>query len=149
MNPSAEVAPQRSLQAEAFIRGECTLTVIAEKPFDEVAARLEVSLAANGLSVVHVLDLDRLLAARHARVEVRCRIYEVIEPRLAAQLIGLEPDLAHLLPCRIAMHDDGGVTTVTTPMPTTVMTEFSHSATVARLARSLESSLQRALTGLR
>ncbi len=149
MNQRAGATPLRPLQAEAFIRGECTLTVIAEKPFDEVAASLENSLAENDLHIIHVLDFNRLLGARDLRLGVRCRVYEVLEPRLAAQLIALEPDLAHLLPCRIAMHDDGGVTTVTTPMPTTVMTEFSHSVTVARLARSLEARLQQVLTGLR
>ena len=35
------------------------------------------------------------------------------------------------------------------PMPTALMTEFSHAADVAKLARTFEASLQRFLRGLR
>ena len=77
------------------------------------------------------------------------RNYEVFNAHLTAQLLQLDAGLAHVLPCRISMHDQGGVTTVTTPMPSALMTEFSHSADVARLARTFEAGLQRVLRGLR
>ena len=41
------------------------------------------------------------------------------------------------------MHDQGGVIAVTAPMSTTLMTEFSHAADVARLAPAFEAALQR------
>lgn len=145
--PSA--APFDLLKAEAYIRGESTLAVVCDAPFDEVAARLEGSILANAMVIVHMHDIGTLLQAQGIGLGLRCRIYEVFNAHLAAQLIQLDAGLAHVLPCRISLHDQGGVTTVTTPMPSALMTEFSHSADVARVARIFEAGLQRVLRGLR
>lgn len=137
------------LKAESFIRGESTLAVLCDAAFEDVATRLEASLAAHGLAVVQVHEFDRLLGRTGLAIGVRCRVYEVCDARLAAHLLAIDPGLAHLLPCRIAMHDRGGVVTVTTPRPERFMAEFSHEAGVASLARSIEAGLQRALDGIR
>lgn len=136
-------------KADSFIRGESTLAVVCEENFDGVAARLEGSLAANDMVILQVHDIAQLLGDKGFVLDMRCRVYEVCNARLAAQLIALDAGLAHVLPCRIAMHDEGGVTTVTTPMPSVLMTEFSHAADVAHLARSFEAAMHRVLRGLR
>ena len=148
MRTPVRPASFRLLRAESFVRGESTLAVVCDAPFDDVAARLQGSLAANDLAVVHVHEFDRMLHAKGFATRMRCRVYEVCDARLAADLLALDPGLAHVLPCRIAMHDHGGVVTVTTPRPVVLMAEFSHSASVARLARSVEAGLQRVLMGM-
>lgn len=149
MKRTHDAAPFALLKADSYIRGESTLAAVCEESFDTVAARLEACLAANDLSILHIHDLTQALATRGMHLDFRCRIYEVCNARLAAQLVALDPGLAHVLPCRIAMHDQGGVTTVTTPMPSALMTEFSHAADVARLARSFEATMHRVIRGLR
>ena len=149
MNQRVSGMPFDMLKAESFIRGEATLSVVCDQPFDAVAARLEKSVRANGMAILKAHDLDRLLAAKDIEIGFRCRVYEVFDAALAGQLLVLDAGLGHLLPCRISIHDQGGVITVTTPMPTALMTEFSHAADVARLARTFEASLQRVLRGLR
>ncbi len=148
MRQRKESASFEALKGEAFIRGESTLSVVCDRPFDEVALQLEGSIVANDLGILQVHDFGHLLQAKGMALEHNCRVYEVCNPRLAAQLIDIDPGLAHVLPCRISMHDRGGVTTVTTPMTSALMTEFSHAANVARLARTFESGLQRVLRGL-
>jgi uncharacterized protein (DUF302 family) len=135
--------------SEAFIRAEAALAVVSDRPFDQVAARLAGSAAANDMAVVQVLDFDRILADKGIVLGMRCRVYELCNARLAARLLALDPGLAHLLPCRVSMHERRGLVTVTAPMPTVLMTEFSHSASVAALARDYEAGLQRVLRGLR
>lgn len=137
------------LKVESYIHAESTIGVVCEQPFDEVAARLEGSIAANGMTILHRHDLDQVLAERSMPLSFRCRVYEVCDPLLTARLLSEDPALAHLLPLRIAMHDRRGVTMVTTAMPTVLMTEFSHAASVARLARSFEAGLGRVLRGVR
>ena len=148
MRQRKEPASFEALKAEAFIRGESTLSVVCDRPFDEVALQLEGSIVANDLGILQVHDFGRLFQAKGMALEHNCHVYEVCNPRLAAQLIDIDPGLAHVLPCRISMHDRGGITTVTTPMPSALMTEFSHAANVARLARTFEAGLQRVLRGL-
>lgn len=149
MKTGPTAAPFDPLKAEAYIRGESTLAVVCDASFDDVAARLEGSIVANDLVIVHVHDMGTLLHAKGIEPGLRCRTYEVFNAHLAAQLLQLDVGLAHVLPCRISMHDEGGVITVTKPMPSALMTEFSHSADVARLARTFEAGLQRVLRGLR
>jgi uncharacterized protein (DUF302 family) len=137
------------LKADAFIRGETTLAVVCVKPFDEVALRLEASIAANEMTIVQVHDLGRMLEAKGVGLDVRCRVCEVVDRKIARASITSDANLAHVFPWRIAMHDRGGVTTVVTPMPTVILTEFSYAADVARLAHKFQSKLQRVLQGLR
>lgn len=137
------------LKGESLIRGESTLALVCNESFDDVAARLEAYIAANDLAIIHVHDFTRMLGTNGMAPNLRCHVYEVLNARLAAQLITLDAGLAHVLPCRISMHDRGGVTTVTTPMPSALMTEFSHAVEVARLARSFDSAMHRVLRGLR
>lgn len=148
MKQRTESAEFDLLSAEAFIRGENTLSVVSEKSFDVVAARLEASLASYGLAIVQTHDLGALFAARGARMDMHVRVYEVFAADMAARLLGADPSLAHLLPWRIAMYEGAGVVTVTTPMPAALVTEFSHAAEVARLARAFEANLQRVLKGV-
>ncbi|MEO5695537.1 MAG: DUF302 domain-containing protein [Burkholderiaceae bacterium] len=136
------------LKAESFIRAESTLAVVSNAAFDDVAARLVGSIAANGMVILHVHDFGHLLGSESVAPDLRCRVYEVCNVGLAAQLIALDAGLAHVLPCRIAMHDRGGMTSVITPRPSVLMAEFSHAADVARLARTFEAGLQRVLHGL-
>ena len=149
MNQRVSGMPFDMLKAESFIRGEATLSVVCDQPFETVAARLQSSVKANGMVLLKTHDLDRLLAAKGIEIGFRCRVYEVFDAALAGQLLVLDAGLGHVLPCRISMHDQGGVVTVATPMPTALMTEFSHAADVSRLARVFEAALQRVLRGLR
>ena len=149
MNQRVSGMPFDMLKAESFIRGEAALSVVCDQPFEAVAGRLEASVKANAMVVLQAHDLDRLLAAKGIEIGFRCRVYEVFDAELAGQLLVLDAGLGHVLPCRISMHDQCGVITVTTPMPTALMTEFSHAADVAKLARTFEASLQRVLRGLR
>lgn len=105
MKSRNEPASFDALKAEAFIRSESTLAVVCDSPFDDVALRLEGSIAANDFEILHVHDFGRLLVAKGITLGLRCRVYEVCNPRLAAQLIALDPGLEHVLPCRISIHD--------------------------------------------
>jgi len=47
------------------------------------------------------------------------------------------------------MHERDSVTVVTTPMPTVMLTEYSHTRDAAKPARELEVALKCVLCGLR
>ena len=145
----AGATPFELPRAEAFIRGVSTLSVVCKEPFDVVAARLEGLIHANDMVILQRHEFDRLLEANGIELGFSCRVYEIFNARLAGRLIALDEGLAHLLPCRISVHDRGGVSIVSTPMPTLLMTEFSDSMAVARLARRLEAALLSVLLGLR
>jgi len=135
-------------QRSAYIRGEATMAVVSIGTFDEVDAKLTAAIGSCGLEIVHIHEVDHLLRQRAVGPDFRCRVYEVWSPALAGELIDFDADLAHALPCRITLHDQGGVTTVVTPLPRVLMTEFSHATQVGQISRRLEEKLQKLMRAL-
>lgn len=146
---TTKAKPFALLKARAVIRGESTLATVSSNALPVVCDRLERLLGMRQLSPVQVHDLDELMAAPGGGTGKACRIYEVCDRETAARLLAVDPGMAHVLPCRISLHDRGGVTTVTTPRPTALMPLLSHSAEVDLLARTIEAALCRLLRGLR
>ena len=134
-------------KAEAFIRGMSTLSVVCQGPFNAVATRLEALICANDMVIVQRHEFDRPLEG--VCLGFSCRVYEIFNARTAGRLIALDEGVAPLLPWRIALHDRGGVSTVSTPIPTLLLREFSDSTAVAQLAKRFEAVLSSVLRGLR
>jgi uncharacterized protein (DUF302 family) len=149
MKPAPEArAPAFSFElpsGEAFIRGEATFGVVCDKPFDTVCDCLEASVARAGMRIVHRHALDRLLRDAGETLPWRCTTFEILEAGFAARLIRLDASLAQVLPWRVCVQAGPEMTTVTTTMPSIVITELAHDAAVGRLARRFESALQRVL----
>lgn len=112
-------------KAESITHDEGTLSVLCDRPFDDVAARLEGSIAANDLAILQVYDFDRLVEPGGLGPTPRCRIYEVFHVGLAARLLALDLQLAHLLPSRILMHERDGMTKVSVPVSSDLMSGYS------------------------
>lgn len=132
---------------EAFIRGESTFGVVCIRPFDLVCDYLEASVVKAGMHIVHRYELDRLLRDAGETLPWRCTTFEILEPGFAGRLIRLDASLAQVLPWRVCVQAGPDMTTVTTAMPSIVITELAHDAAVGRLARRFESALQTVLRG--
>lgn len=132
---------------EAFIRGEATFGVVCDSSFDVVCDCLAVSVAQAGMRIVHRHELDRLLRDAGESLPWRCTTFEILEPGFAGRLIRLDASLAQVLPWRVCVQAGPDMTTVTTAMPSIVITELAHDAAVGRLARQFESALQIVLRG--
>lgn len=146
MKPASDARAQATSfelpSGEAFIRGQASFGVVCDRSFDEVCACLEASVAQAGMLVVHRHELDRLLREAGEALPGRCTTFEILEPRFAARLIRLDASLAQVLPWRVCVQAGQDMTTVTTAMPSIVITELAHDAAVGRLARRFESALQ-------
>ncbi|MDQ6627852.1 MAG: hypothetical protein M3Z29_05280 [Pseudomonadota bacterium] len=127
---------------ESFIRGEATFGVVCVRPFDVVCECVEACVTQAGMSVVHRHELGRLLPDACEPLPWQCTTFEVLEREFAGRLIRLDSSLAHVLPWRICVQAGPEMTTVSTAMPSIVITEFAHDAAVGRLARRFESALQ-------
>ncbi len=141
-NPRSHQSSFELPSGEAFVRGEATFGVVCTQSFDVVSECVVSSIAQAGMRVVHRHELDRLLRDAGEAPLWRCTTFEVLEPGFADQLISLDSTLAHVLPWRICVQAGSDMTTVSTAMPSIVITEFAHDAAVARLARRFESALQ-------
>lgn len=124
------------------MRGEATFGVVSARPLDVTRPYVEECVARAGMRTVHRHERDRLLYDPRDAGVLRGSNYDLIDPPFARQLIALDPRLIHVLPWHVCVRADGDGTTVTTAMPSVVITEFTHEAEVGRLARRFESALQ-------
>lgn len=148
MNARPSPEPFDVLKAEACIRRENTLAVVSCRTFDDVATRLEACIASSPFALVSVHDFGRMFRGTDFELGHRSRVYELCDAVSAAQLLSMDPSLGHTLPYRIAMHDHGGVVTVSTPMPTVIVAQFSRTAAVDRIAGAVQTDLQHLLSGV-
>lgn len=135
--------------ADTYIQAENTISIVSDRSFDEVCARLEHELAQAGMAVSHVNAFGpsdgRSAESGEAVLRFNVRVFDVSDPLYAARLITLDADLACLVPHRVAVHDRDGVVTVVTPRPTSLVGDHSNSARAARIAQSTESTLRRVI----
>ncbi len=141
-NPNPQEPSFTLSSGEAFVRGEATLGVVCDRTFDAVCRSVESCVARAGMRIVHRHELDRLLLDAGETAPWQCTTFEVFDPGFAGRLIRLDASLAQVLPWRICVQAGPETTTVTTAMPSIVITEFAHDAAVGRLARRFESALQ-------
>jgi uncharacterized protein (DUF302 family) len=141
-HPAFEAASSPLHGREAFLRGEATFGVVSDRPFDVICHYVEQCVLQAGMRVVHRHDLDWLLRNPTDAVSGRCSTFDVVDVSFATRLVDLDASLIHVLPWRICVHGSPQRTTVTTAMPSVVITEFTHEAEVGRLARRFESAMQ-------
>ena len=114
------------------------------KGFDEVLARLPEALKAEGFGVLTRIDVKETLKQK---IGVDFRRYQILgacNPGYAHQALGLDLGIGALLPCSIAVWEEGGGTVVNAvdPMQTVAAArpDFAPLASEvrARLAKVLE-----------
>jgi uncharacterized protein (DUF302 family) len=81
---------------------------------DEVGKRLEAAVKAHGFGVLNVIDLQAKLKEKGVEFGHACRIFEICNPQQAKQMLEKSLAVATLLPCRVAVYDEGGQTQVAT-----------------------------------
>jgi len=94
------------------------------KPAAEVRGRIEEAAKAKGFGVLAVHDLSAILQSKGMPIEYSAVVVEVCSPRHAKAVLEVQPAIANALPCRIAIYDRSGETTVETLPPTMLLGGF-------------------------
>ena len=85
---------------------------------DAVGKRLEAAVKAHKFGVLNVIDLQAKMKEKGVEFGHACRIFEICNPQQAKQMLEMSMGVAALLPCRVAVYDEGGQTKVATFQPT-------------------------------
>jgi len=103
--------------------------------------RLTEAVKAAGFGVMHVHDIHATLNNKSVPFDRACRVFEVCNPKRAAEVLNVNMSLANALPCRIAVTEDNGKIIVSTIPPTTVLSTLSSDAALMDVARNVEQSM--------
>ena len=111
-------------------------TVTTEKSFDEAVSTIEKKTAEKGFRVLHTHDVAATLAEKGFPREP-LKIIEICNAKYASQVLDKDIKLSLMLPCPISVYVQGGKTTISTLLPTSIA-EFFPQAELESLASEVE-----------
>jgi uncharacterized protein (DUF302 family) len=111
-----------------------------DKSFSQACIDLESSVMRNDFSVLHVHDLGKTLRAKGITFVQQCKIFEVCNPRHAANVLSNDMRLNMLLPCRISVYTDQGKTKIGLIKPAQMLAALSDNPALVQIAEEVESS---------
>jgi uncharacterized protein (DUF302 family) len=105
-----------------------TLSTTVERPYERTVADVREALAEQGFGVLTEIDLKATLKAKldvdvpHHVILGACR------PQLAHQALGIDPSIATVLPCNVAVREVDATTTVVEAFDPDAMTRLAGDA---------------------
>lgn len=116
--------------------------VESDKSFYEACFDLEPVVQRLGFVVLHAHDLAAMLRGAEAEPDDECKIFEVANYRHSERMLALDMRLSLLLPWRIAVFTESGVTKIGLLLPQPVLEGFGPNPELARLAREVEERMR-------
>jgi len=121
--------------------------MIEEKPsphdFETTCQRLQKAVSANGFGVMHTHDIHATLNSKGVDFTPACRVFEVCNPKRAAEVLAVRIELANALPCRIAVYERDNQVAVSMIRPTDMLAILNDDADLAHVAADVEASMNR------
>ena len=116
---------------------------------DMAAAEAAVrdALATEGFGVLTEIDLASTLREKLGVERPPYRILGACNPVLANQAVGVEPDAGLLLPCNVAIYEDGDGVVIALLEPVT-MVEVADNPGLADMAKEASARLERVVAAL-
>lgn len=123
--------------------------VDSDKSFYEVCLDLEPVVQRLGFVVLHTHELGALLRGAEAEPDDEGRIFEIGNYRHSEKMFALDMRLCLLLPWRIAVFTQDGVTKIGLLQPSAVVAGLSPSPGLSRLAEEIGERLRQIVDELR
>jgi len=116
--------------------------VESRKSVDEVFMNLENNIKKRGFGILHIHDLEETMRNKGINLGESCRIYEICNPKIAEQVLNEDMSMNMVLPCRISVYTDKGVTKVGMVNPSTLIHESSHEDELKEIAKLVEEKVK-------
>jgi uncharacterized protein (DUF302 family) len=115
----------------------------SRKPFEQAVADLDAAVRRHQFGVLHVHDLGATLRGKGQPSEGECKVFEVCNPRQAANVLARDLDLNMALPCRISVYTEGGNTRIGMIEPARMLGMLSDDPALGPIAREVGDATRR------
>lgn len=117
--------------------------VESPKSFEQAAADLDAAVRRHGFGVLHVHDIGAMLRGKGVPFERECKVFEVCNPRQAAQVMQADIRLNMALPCRISVYTEGRQTYIGMIEPDHLLGMLSDDPALPPIANEVETQMRR------
>jgi len=115
--------------------------VESSKSFQEVVFDLEPVVQRLGFVVLHRHDLAEILYRREIGIDEECMVFDIANYRHLERLLACGLRLSALLPWRISVFTENGVTRLALLRPETLLAPPGSDPVLARLAAEMEEKM--------
>jgi uncharacterized protein (DUF302 family) len=112
--------------------------VESAKSVAQAGADLEAAVVRHDFGVLHVLDLKSTLQSKGVAFPHECRIYEICNPKIAANVLKQDMSLNMALPCRISVYEEHGRTKIGMLAPQALLGMLTKSTELDQIAAEVE-----------
>ena len=124
-------------------------TVELGQPIGQAVETLRAALAAEQMGIVSEVDVQATLKAKLGLDSPPARLVGVCSPRIAHQLMSIDPDLAALLPCGCGVSETAPGRTRIALQDPRMIAAASGKAEVAEATEEVRAALERVVARLR
>lgn len=123
-------------------------TVTTNKNVHDAAGELQKLLEKSGYGILSTIDVQKILMEKNNQSIEPYLILDVCHPQRAGEAIGKHLDAGLVLPCKISVYSEKGVTRISLLRPTEAigLTGFSD---LGELAGSVEAELQKTIKSMK
>lgn len=119
-------------------------SVHSSKTLEELDQSLRNAVQQHQFGILNVLDLKQTLANKGIELGHPCRVYDVCNPKAAAEALRHDPRISAVLPCRISVFEQGDGRVLSTVPPTDLI-RATGIAGMEELAASMDATLREVL----
>jgi len=112
--------------------------VNSKKSIKEVSMNLENNIKERGFGILHIHDLEETMQNKGIKLGEGCRIYEICNPKIAEQVLSEDMSMNMVLPCRISVYTDKGVTKIGMINPSTLIHQSNHEDELKEISKLVE-----------
>lgn len=113
--------------------------VVEGKSFDTVDADLRAAAARHRVGILNTTDLHQKLQEKGFAFGFPCRVYDVCNPGMAAEVLSRDLSVGSVLPCRICLYEKQGQVYLSMVKPTALLAHFGWSD--GDIARQVEQEM--------
>lgn len=117
------------------------IVVDSRKPFEEACQALERSVTAHKFGVLHIHDLKKKLHEKGLAFDREVRVFDICNPQRAKETLEHDIRVAAMLPCAVAVHEEGGGSRFICARPS-VMLDLAETAGLEEVAAEVEGTLK-------
>ncbi len=108
---------------------------------DEVIEKIKEAVPNNKFGILHSYDIKQTLENKGYELAEKCHVFEICNPKVAKDILDKDMSLATVLPCRISVYTQDGVTKVGLALPSKHISQLSDADGLSALVNPVETSL--------
>ena len=90
----------------------------------DIDEKIQTAAQNNMFGVLNVTDLQGKMKAKGIEFAKACKVFDVCNPSRAKAVLSVDMVISTVLPCRISVYEEDGVTKLSTLLPTKVIGMF-------------------------